>query len=143
MRHGDVNYSHIFCLYAISDESIKKTIENKAFNENLWNDFGDYLILIHDANEFLNRLLAKLEKMKFGYRTDYVSYFCPNTYDGPVGAFKKRNIYEYQSEFRVAVSAKTNGPIENLYVGDLSDITGGPIHKSQSNNNITGDIVNL
>lgn len=143
MRHGDVNFSHIYCLYTISDESIKKTTGNKTFSEELWKDFGEYFVLIHDAEEFLNRLLSKLEKLNFGYRTDNVNYFCPDTYDGPVGAFKKRNIYEYQSEYRVAVSTQIEGPIKDLYIGDLSDIATEPVHKSKSNNNIVGDTVNL
>jgi hypothetical protein len=143
MRHGDVNFTHIYCLYTLSDESIKKTMGNNVFSEDLWHDFGNYFVLIHDADKFLNRLLSKLKKMNFGYRTDCVSYFCPDTYDGLVGAFKKRNIYEYQNEFRVAVSAPIDGPIEDLYIGDLTDITAGPVHKNKSNNNVVEDRANL
>jgi len=68
VRHGGVSFTHIYCLYTLSDESIKKVEDNQVFNRRLWNDFGDHLVFIHNANEFLNRLFAKLESMKFGYK---------------------------------------------------------------------------
>jgi len=143
MRHGNVNFSHIYCLYTLSDESIQKTKNNQAFDNELWDNFGNHLVLIHNAEEFLNRLLSTLKKRNFGYRADHVNYFCPKTYEGPVGAFKKRNIYEYQSEYRIAITAEIEGPIEDLYLGDLTDICAGPIYKSQSINNVVNDTVNL
>ena len=143
MRHGDVKFTHIYCLYTLSDESIQRVEGNQVFSKKLWGDFGNHFVLIHDAKEFLNRLLEKLEKANFGYRADYVNYFCPETYDGLVGAFKKRNIYEYQNEYRVAISAPIDGPIENIYLGDLTDIAEGPVHKKKSINNVVDGTANL
>ncbi len=135
MREGIPKYSHIFCLYALSEESISRSTEGKVFDERLWDEFGEYFVLIHNANVFMERIDFKLKELNLRYKADYVQYFCPKTYEGEVGAFRKRNTFSHQEEFRVAIDKPdVQGPIEDFYLGDLREIAYGPVHRSQSKN---------
>lgn len=136
-REGEPPYTHIFCLYAISDESINRSDYNKVFDEKLWNEFGENFVFIYDAHSFMERLTDKLKEMNVTFKADYVDYFCTDTYEGPVGPFKKRNIYSHQEEYRVAISMpQIDGPITNLYLGNISDISYGPVHRKKSRNTV-------
>ncbi len=139
MREGAPEYSHIFCLYVLSEESISRSAEGKVFDERLWDEFGEYFVLIHNANAFMERLDSRLKELNLRYKADYVKYFCPNTYEGKVGAFRKRNIFCHQEEFRVAIDKPDiEGPIDDLYLGDLREIAYGPVHRDQSKNSYDG-----
>ena len=143
IREGDPEYSHIFCLYALSEESISRSKDGKVFDERLWSEFGNYFVLIHDAHTFMKRLDSKLKESSLRYKADYVTYFCPNTHEGYVGAFKKRNLFSHQEEYRVAIDKPdTLGPIEDLYLGDLKDVAYGPVCRDQSENSyIDGKVI--
>ncbi|HBA71675.1 MAG TPA: hypothetical protein DER40_02355 [Geobacter sp.] len=143
IRLGDVIFSHIFCLCAVTEETLKKTSDKRVFDERLWRDFGEYIVLIHNPREFLSRLVKKINELKYYCEHDFVQYFCPITYEGEVGAFRKRNIYDYQCEYRIAINSPVDGPLDNIYLGDLSDIAHGPVHKSQSINRIENDNAKL
>ena len=135
MREGNSDYSHIFCLYALSDESILRSAEGKVFDERLWTEFGEYFVLIHNAYAFMERLDFKLKELNLKYKADYVEYFCPKTHEGEVGAFRKRNVFSHQEEFRVAIDKPDiQGPIDDLYLGNLKDLAYGPVHRDQSKN---------
>lgn len=110
-------------------------MEGKVFDERLWDEFGEYFVLIHNANAFMERLDIKLKESNIRYKADYVQYFCHKTHEGEVGAFRKRNIFSHQEEFRVAIDKPdAHGPIDNLYLGDLREIAYGPVHRYQSKN---------
>jgi hypothetical protein len=143
MKEGTPEYSHIFCLYVLSDDSISRSTEGKVFDERLWDEFGEYFVLIHNAKAFMERLDSKIRELGLRYKADYVQYFCPTTYDGGVGAFRKRDTFSHQEEFRVAIDKPdTLGPIDELYLGNLSEIVYGPVHRSLSKNSISnGQVV--
>lgn len=134
IRLRDVEFTHIFCLCAVTENSIRKVESSKVFDERLWEDFGNYVVLIHDPQAFVSRLGNKLKKLLYYYEADFIEYFDAQKFDGEVGAFRKRNIYEYQSEYRVAIKAETDEPLNEIYIGDLSDIAHGPVHKNKSIN---------
>ena len=144
LREGEADYTHIFCFYTLSNESISHTDKDKIFSEQLWNEFGEYFIFIHDAHSFMKRLDKKLKELNIHYKADYVEYFCPHTYEGKVDIFQKRNIYSHQEEFRIAIN-KPNyiKPITDLYLGNLSDIAYGPIYKDDSKNSHNKDGLEL
>lgn len=143
MREETAEYSHIFCLYALSDESISRTTEGKVFDNQLWNEFGDYFVLIYNARAFMERLDLKLKELNIKYKADYVQYFCTKTYEGEVGDFKKRNIFSHQEEYRIAINKPDiKGPVDDLYLGNLRELAYGPIHRSHSKNSYSnGQIV--
>ncbi|WP_299263225.1 hypothetical protein [uncultured Psychrosphaera sp.] len=135
MQEGSPEYSHIFCLYVLSEESISRATEGKVFDERLWDEFGEYFVLIHNAKAFIERLDSKLRELKLNYKADYVQYFCPKTHEGDVGAFRKRDTFSHQEEYRVAIDKPDiQRPIDDMYLGDLSEIAYGPVHKSLSKN---------
>jgi hypothetical protein len=144
VREGNPEYSHIFCLYALGEESISRSEDGKVFDERLWSEFGEYFVLIHNAQSFMERLDLKLKEFNLRYKADYVKYFCPNTHEGYVGAFKKRNLFSHQEEYRVASDKPdTPGPMEGLYLGDLKDVAYGPVHRDLSENSYSDDKVVL
>jgi hypothetical protein len=144
VREGDPEYSHIFCLYALSEESISQSEDGKVFDERLWSEFGEYFVLIHNAQSFMERLDLKLKEFNLRYKADFVQYFCPSTYEGEVGAFKKRNLFSHQEEYRVAIdSPDTPGPIKELYLGDLKDVAYGPVHRELSKNSYSDGKITL
>ena len=135
IRNGDPEYSHIFCLYTLSDESIMRSEKGKVFDGRIWDEFGDYFVFIHDAHSFMKALDLKLKELNLRYKADYVEYFCPSTYEGDVGAFRKRNSFSHQEEFRVATDGPvTEEPITDIYLGSLNDVAYGPVHRNQSVN---------
>jgi hypothetical protein len=51
-----------------------------------------------------------------------VQYYDENKYSGRLGRFKKGSIYSYQSEFRIVLETRVDGPFR-FEIGDLRDIT--------------------
>jgi hypothetical protein len=144
VREGRAEYSHVFCLYALSDQSLDRVENGKVFDDKLWHEFGDYVVLIHDVKSFLRRIDSKLSERGFRGESGLVQYFCQDSYEGRVGAFKKRNKYSHQEEFRVAIDRPgVKGPIDDLYLGSLHDIAYGPVHRSKSENKRVGNRVLL
>lgn len=121
-------YTHIYCFGTVTNTHIKKT--GRFFDDKLWGEFGQYLVLIHDPSELINRMEQVLSRRHLKFQYGPVQYYNPESYEGNVGAFLKRNSYAHQQEFRLAISMLNfKFPITDLYLGDLSDIATGPTHK--------------
>ena len=93
-------------------------------------EFGDSVLVIKDADEFIRRVAAALQKDGLIHARGNVRYFDGNDLeyfqdvkDEPVHtAFWKRKKYSYQQEFRILIDK----PIEDHYIlniGDISDIS--------------------
>lgn len=93
-------------------------------------EFGDSVLVIKDADEFIRRVAAALQKEGLIHARGNVRYFDGNDLeyfqdvkDEPVHtAFWKRKKYSYQQEFRILIDK----PIEDHYIlniGDISDIS--------------------
>jgi hypothetical protein len=61
-----------------------------------------------------------------------VEYFDEKEYSGKVGRFRKRSIFGYQNEFRIAVEPGSGEPMK-LAVGSLLDITSEVLPLSEAN----------
>jgi hypothetical protein len=107
---------NLFCLYAL-------TKPGKEFlfpAEHEW--FGDSLVLVKDAPEFLTRVAKAAKEQKLPMRGAPVEYYDENDYSGQVGRFKKSSRFAYQIEYRIAIEAGVDGPFR-LQIGDFHDIT--------------------
>lgn len=120
---GPIRYSrdrdqsiNVFCMYALRRKDPQTLIDPKNFG------FGDTYILLKDGDEFLRRVRNSPVPQGQQLSWQLVEYVAPATYSGHMGAFRKFNSFEYQSEFRVAM-VPGRGEAFSLDIGDLSDIT--------------------
>lgn len=86
--------------------------------------FGDTFAVLTNGDEFLRRVKAAAKAKSAGYNLEYrlVEYYDEDTHQGEVGIFRKRTVFSYQSEFRIALIPGVDRPY-SFAVGDLSDIT--------------------
>jgi hypothetical protein len=84
--------------------------------------FGDTFALLTDGDEFLRRVRRAGEQCGQELTYGLVGYVDERTYQGSMGVFRKRALFSYQSELRIAITPGADGPYK-LHVGDLSDIT--------------------
>ena len=75
-----------------------------------------------DSDEFLRRVRRAGEQCGQELTYGLVGYVDERTYQGSMGVFRKRALFSYQSELRIAITPGADGPYR-LPVGDLSDIT--------------------
>jgi hypothetical protein len=105
---------NVFCMYALRESAPQTLVEPRNFA------FGDTFAIVRDFGEFLKRVKAAVppgQEMQY----DLVKYICAESYDGPVGIFKKLSDFSYQSEFRMALLPGTGAALL-LDVGDLADV---------------------
>lgn len=134
---GEINYTHLFSLTAVRLANLEDG--ECVYNERSWDAFGEYVVLIHDPNKFLNRLEQTLAQRSLQYSLGAVEYIDPATYSGEVGPFRKFNHSSWQQEVRIAVFDEdlfaARKPMV-VFLGNLTDIAHGPVHKSKCFNRI-------
>ena len=123
--YGQKTYSHLFCASLMVVEDIRKTGQliapcNIAANK-------DWMIIIYDVREFLNRIKTACEYAGWGpIEARPVEYFDASNYGGAVGCFKKSNVYKHQVEWRLAVSCPNTTEAQSLFLGSLEGIATEP-----------------
>jgi hypothetical protein len=117
---------NIFCMYAFPWKTKAALVDERNF------EFGDKFLVFTRPDEFLRRVQAAAEAIGQAFCGDLVRYV-PETYDGPVGPFKKRSLFSYQNEFRIVLEPGIGKPLI-LDIGDIRDITAhGPISELTPN----------
>ena len=107
---------NLFCLI-----SVREPILHPIFPDRYkW--FGDSFVVITNTQEFLARVYAAAQREIFPVQAKCVEYYRANEHSGPTGRFRKRDIYSYQREFRIALETGRDGPY-SLLIGDVKDIT--------------------
>lgn len=105
---------NMFCLYAMRD--LSASIDARCA------PFGDTAVVIKDPPSFLERLKTKLLELGHqGYEHTFVEYVERESYDGPMGFFRKYAEYSYQSEFRIVLEPTTGEPV-TIEIGSIEDI---------------------
>lgn len=99
-------YTH---LYSISSIDLEWTLNNNFIidNSNFANN-KDFVVVILNTKEFINRLVQRLQKYKLQAR--FIEYIDKKSYTGVMGPFRKFNDYALQNEYRIAVNFKTKEP---------------------------------
>ncbi len=121
--NGRVRFGHpaydkiaIFSMYALTEFNLDTIIDDRVL------EFGDTTVVILKGDDFIDRIRRECEKRKLLFQTGLVTYVCKDTHEGDMGPFRKYSDLAYQSEFRIAVKSGRDGPIDDFYIGDISDI---------------------
>ncbi|KJS06322.1 MAG: hypothetical protein VR77_05865 [Flavobacteriales bacterium BRH_c54] len=115
---------NLFCLYGVQSSLVnltKKSLQ-KIKIENQSKKFGQSALLIHNPEEFINRISKELKRLSKEFNFSLVHYFDPETYEGELSPFYKSNKYEYQNEVRFWIPQNEERTFE-FYIGDISDIS--------------------
>ncbi len=106
---------NVFCLHAIT-EPIKGT---PFPSKHEW--FGESMVLVLNAPEFLNRVVSAAEAQKFAGKSKLVEYIDDEAYTGKLDRFKKSDRFAHQREYRIALDSPGTNPLI-LAIGDITDI---------------------
>jgi hypothetical protein len=107
---------NIFCMFSLTEPTPKPLLCDEYLS------FGDFFVLVLNAEEFLNRVKRAVMAAKLEGEAGPVTYYDDATYSGRIGPFQKPSVFGYQKEFRIVLRPGTT-PFLNLMVGDLSDVT--------------------
>jgi len=125
---------NLFCMYggrlgdlALTPENTDAIKERLSLSEK-YHDFGDHVVVITNAKEFINRFVIAANRERYDLEYDFVTYF-----DSEVGTslipesietiFAKRKEYAWQEEFRFAFNTFTQGEqAVILDIGSIADI---------------------
>lgn len=114
-------YTH---LYSLSSIDLEWTLNNNFIIDNSnFADNKDFVVVILNTNEFINRVVQCLPNYKLQAR--FIEYVDKKSYTGKMGPFRKFNDYALQNEYRIAVNFETKEP-KIIHVGSLCDIANEP-----------------
>ena len=121
---------NVYCMFAIIGPVDGPLLSSQN------SQFGDSFVLVLGPGEFLNRVViaareARLSRLEWRL----VEYFDEEKYSGKVGRFRKRSLFAYQNEFRIAVEPFSSEP-RKLAVGSLLDITSEVLPLSEANQHL-------
>ena len=98
--------------------------------DRLADEFGDYVVFIHNIPQFFERVERACEMKNYGWKRHFVLYYNPesdsvgmNRPDNSTAMFCKPSAYSYQQEYRIAIDTGDYGASTLLLeIGDISDI---------------------
>jgi hypothetical protein len=131
---------NLYCMFAMKipefEESFESEVERISVVEKINSmlktlgalsddvkSMGRYAVLVYKIDSFMEKMKEAIVVRGFGYRRGLVEYYDPDNFHGsfrdPESVFRKRNIYEYQSEYRFCIDSKTSIEKMFLHVGSL------------------------
>lgn len=113
---------HVFSLFALSDQSVRRALEGGPPVDERCLEFGDSAVLFTDAAEFLDRVMRAAEVAGVSVARSLVHYVDPSTHHGELSPFNKIEAYSWQSEYRIVV-APSGRDVAYLELGSLEDIS--------------------
>ncbi|MDD1784455.1 hypothetical protein LRP49_25100 [Enterovibrio sp. ZSDZ35] len=109
---------HIFCLSSVSRDWAHDFF--KTYNKDKFK--GDKVVVINDAEEFINRFKQKrLKSFQFGF-VSYIPNHVVSLVDIVPPFIKRKLPFEEEFEFRVIFSGSKPDEGEVIDIGDISDI---------------------
>lgn len=136
-RYNNLN---LYCMYAVKipdftehyeteeeRDAAARRINSMLKEKTTLNDeilsLGEYAVVIYRVNDFIDKFENAANKRKYQYHHASVRYFEPDNFSGNfndlVAVFRKRNIYEYQSEYRFAFATEEPIGAKLLHLGSL------------------------
>lgn len=100
----------------IDDKNITLTIDFREYK-----NFGDYMVIISNVQEFNNRLNNALNEKGYTCHHEIVTYYDETTTTRNITAYNKRMKYAHQNEKRYLVKTKDTDFLK-LNLGSLTDI---------------------
>lgn len=141
MQDGSFDRLNLYCIYALkipefvetyeTEEervaSIKKTNAMLAqccvFSDEVLR-LGRFAVVVYQVVDFINAVTRAAAHEKLAYAHGHVGYFDPDTFNGSfegvVGAFRKRKTYEHQSEYRFCFQSQDEAGVRFLRLGSLA-----------------------
>jgi len=130
--HGNLN---LFCIYAahtgsyeaVSSDNLQDFKQQMKIPDDCLK-LGQYAVLVTSVSQFIDRVKAAVVKMNYELKAGLVTYYDPESFSGAISeeesAFRKRDEYQHQREYRFCIDTGTVGddPIV-LDIGDIGDIT--------------------
>jgi hypothetical protein len=117
---------HVFCASVIHrKEPIRE--DHKIFDDRM-KEFGEDFLVILNIAEFYGRLKKALASLRAkgvieAFCAEDVLYFDERAYDGEVGTFRKSDRFQWQKEWRLAVTAKDRKEFFEFQTESLKDIS--------------------
>ncbi len=115
---------NIFCLYGFESLKLDRDsfeIQNMLIEETN-KEFGEYALVIHNTQEFTNRLTSFLQKTGTAFEFEPVFYYDPQTTNAHIDQYCKSKFYDYQNEVRLWLPNDSDAPM-SIKIGNLSDIS--------------------
>lgn len=118
-RNDGYRYCNLLCCNRLNYIQTKDTV-GWYVNDGM-DDFGDYVVIIKNPDEFQRRLINAASQLEYRCLCQGVDY--SDTIDSSRDVFHKSSDFAYQNEWRAALyrGIPTSEPCE-LYVGPISDI---------------------
>jgi hypothetical protein len=111
---------NVFCMHIVLVSRCESHPEQLIDPRNF--SFGDTFVVFTDADEFLRRVRAETSRRNLQLESAAVQYIESNSYNGPMGLFRKFSAFDFQSEYRLAILPGTGQPY-SLHIGSVADIT--------------------
>jgi len=129
MECSKTEFSHLYCMSYLDLDSSEK--HNKSINENNFAQNKDYVVLIHNFDNFIEMLKNVFISQKWSTKCDIIKYIDKDDYCGEMGCFKKFNEYSYQNEWRIAIKCKEIEEPQTICIGSLANIALPPMTKEE------------
>lgn len=113
----NIDLSHIFCLYAASEEQAN----GKPFVDERVASFGNTALLITNPGEFVRRV-EEFSRNNFGCSYNLVKYYPDNKDYSQLTVFHKPDYYNFQREFRFHFDHITEEDLV-FEIGSIEDIS--------------------
>ena len=113
LRPESYSSLNVFCTYGVQPDTVYVDPRNL--------DFGEACLVVRDVREFLGRCEKGARAHGRELKRSLVRYVDEEWHDGFIGPFRKYRQYEYQSEFRILLTAGSGKPY-CLRIGALTDI---------------------
>lgn len=125
-------FTHIWCCYAVIIDELD--IGGNIFPPEMYNEFSDYMLIIHKVDAFYARIKQACIKHQIDIEGRLVEYRDNLQYQENMNVFTKLNIYEKQNEYRFAIKQINLEPC-SLEIGSIADIS-VLTHKEQIANKV-------
>ena len=128
------DYLNLFCMYGIPLNGLDLTPENAAAIKDRvslsekFRALGNYVVVITNAANFINRVVIAANRHKYGLKYGFVDYYDPRVGTTLIPQsietiFAKRKEYTWQEEFRFVFDTFTQGnDAVVLDIGRVDDI---------------------
>lgn len=109
----------------IEPNNIENVNDAIRITDEMIKDFGEYVVVIHQSQKFIDRVLETAEKEKISYKTKLINYFPENEtieFDHQNYGFNKRQSYDFQKEFRIMLQTSEDSEYMRLNIGDIREM---------------------
>ena len=92
-RFTDVSHPYLYCMCGITSETYMQNGDKTAYSSQLWEDFGEYVVLIHNTIKFKGRIDERLIKQGIPLFYSPINYVDKSSYSGTLNMFNKMDSY--------------------------------------------------